>query len=77
MTRVRAVAPLVVATVLAGVAVLTVTHAGCDDPGRYVAESGGYELIGGCLNPDDLVVPAPVTPAPRRAAADDAAPTRS
>lgn len=72
MTRVRTVAPLLVATVLAGVAVLTVANAGCADPGRYVAVPGGYELVGGCLNADDLIVPAP---APARTA-DDAAPTR-
>lgn len=72
MTRVRTVAPLLVATVLAGVAVLTAVHAGCDNPGRYLAVPGGYELVGGCLNPDDLIVPVPV-PA---LTADDAAPTR-
>lgn len=70
--RVRSVAPLLIATVLAGVAVLTVANAGCDNPGHYVAVPGGYALIGGCVDPADLIVPAP---APARTV-DDAAPTR-
>lgn len=62
MTRLRAVAPLLIAAVLAGVAVFTVQQAGCDDPGRYVASPTGYVLVGGCIAPGDVVVKAPVAP---------------
>ncbi len=62
MTRVRTIAPLLVAVVLAAVAVLTVVRAGCPDPGRFEAVAGGYQLVGGCLRADDLVVPAPAAP---------------
>jgi len=48
------------AALLTGAAVFTVTQAKCDDPGRYVYHNGGYELVGGCLEPGDL----PVGPAP-------------
>jgi hypothetical protein len=64
MTRLRTVAPLLVASALAGVALFTATHAGCDDPGRYLPVPGGYELVGGCVDPADLVVVAPPAPAP-------------
>jgi hypothetical protein len=74
MTRLRAAAPLLVAVVLTGVAVFTVRHAACDDPGHYVASPGGYVLVGGCLAPGDIVVKAPVAPP---AAADADAPTKS
>jgi hypothetical protein len=59
MSRLRVIAPLAVAAVLAGIAVVTVQGAGCDDPGRYVPVAGGYELIGGCVAPGDIVVPEP------------------
>jgi hypothetical protein len=59
MTRVRAVAPLLVAATLAGVAVVTVQGAGCDDPGHYELGADGYELVGGCLAPGDILVPGP------------------
>jgi hypothetical protein len=59
MTQLRAIAPLLVAAVLAGIAVLTVKDAGCDDPGHYEPVAGGYELIGGCVAPGDIVVPQP------------------
>ena len=62
MTRLRAVAPLLVAAALAGVAVFTVQRAGCDEPGRYVPTAAGYDLVGGCLAPGDIVVKAPVAP---------------
>jgi hypothetical protein len=40
---------------LAGVAVFTVTHAGCADSGRYVQQKDGtVELVGSCLDPADL-----------------------
>ncbi|MBA3906754.1 MAG: hypothetical protein H0X35_08755 [Pseudonocardiales bacterium] len=57
-SRLRTVAPLLVATVLALAAVLTVQRAACADPGRYVAVgSGDYVLVGGCIAPGDIVVP--------------------
>ena len=59
MTRLRTMAPLIVAAALAAVAVLTVQQAGCDEPGRYELGAHGYELVGGCLAPGDLVVPEP------------------
>ncbi|MCW2718433.1 MAG: hypothetical protein QOG20_211 [Pseudonocardiales bacterium] len=62
MTRLRAVAPLLVAAVLAGLAVFMVQRAGCDDPGRYVPSADGYVLVGGCIAPGDIVVKAPVAP---------------
>jgi hypothetical protein len=66
MTRLRAIAPLLVAAVLTAIAVFTVKSAGCDDPGRYELVAGGYQLVGGCIAPGDLVVPepAPITPLP-------------
>ncbi|GAA2853732.1 hypothetical protein GCM10010472_08720 [Pseudonocardia halophobica] len=60
----RAAVPLLAAAVLGTLAIVTVEQAGCADPGHYVAVPGGYELVGGCLSPDDLVVPAaPAAPA--------------
>jgi hypothetical protein len=57
--------PLLAAAVLGTLAIVTVEQAGCTDPGHYVAVQGGYELVGGCLSPDDLVVPAaPSAPTP-------------
>lgn len=52
-----ALAALVVAAALAAVALITVQSAGCADPGYYVAHPGGYELVGGCLEPGDLAIP--------------------
>lgn len=50
-------ATLAAAALLGGAAVFTVAQAECDDPGRYVQQSGGgYELVGGCLEPGDLPV---------------------
>ena len=69
MTRLRAVAPLLVAAALAGVAVFTVQRAGCDDPGRYVPSASGYDRVGGCLAPGDIVVKTPETPPVRDAEA--------
>ncbi len=56
------VSALVAAGLVTGAAV-AVMSAGCDDPGRYVLRHGGYELVGGCLEPGDLPVP-PAKPAP-------------
>ncbi|HEY6424527.1 MAG TPA: hypothetical protein VIY28_15025 [Pseudonocardiaceae bacterium] len=54
-----------VAALLAGAAVVTAEGAGCDQPGRYVRVAGGVQLVGGCLNSDDLpVAPPPVEQPP-------------
>jgi hypothetical protein len=71
MTRLRAIAPLLVAAVLTAIAVFTVTSAGCDDPGRYELVGGEYQLVGGCIAPGDIVVPEPA-PVPARTAVDHA-----
>ena len=56
--RVAGALPLAGATVaamaLAGVAVFAVSHAGCSDTGRYVQHDGVIELVGSCLNPNEL-----------------------
>jgi hypothetical protein len=54
----------VAAMALAGVAVFSVSHAGCSDTGRYVQHDGVIELVGSCLNPNDLPA-APSTPKPQ------------
>jgi hypothetical protein len=64
MLRLRAIGPLLVATALAVVALVTVQGAGCDDPGQYVLGADGYELVGGCIAPGDIVVPDPAPDAP-------------
>jgi hypothetical protein len=64
MTGLRAIAPLLVAAVLTVIAVATVKSAGCDEPGRYVPVAGGYELVGGCIAPGDIVVREPIAPTP-------------
>lgn len=46
------------AAVLSGAAVLTVVNAGCGDPGSYEFRGGAVELVGSCVQPDDL----PITP---------------
>ena len=71
IARVLPVAAVTVAaTALAGVAVFTVSNAGCADPGRYVQHAGHVELVGGCVDARDLPKPpgavdnqAPVQPA--------------
>jgi hypothetical protein len=74
MTRLRAMAPLLVAAVLTAIAVGTVQNAGCDDPGHYELVAGDYQLVGGCIAPGDIVVPEPA-PAPAQPA-DEAAPAK-
>ena len=59
MTRLRTMAPLIVAAAFTAVAVATVQQAGCEEPGRYELGAHGYELVGGCIAPGDLVVPEP------------------
>jgi hypothetical protein len=75
MTRLRTIAPILVAAALAAVAVATVDSAGCDDPGRYELGPSGYTLVGGCIAPGDLVVPVPAPPAQPADAAE--APAKS
>lgn len=58
-SRARIAAPLLTAGALAALALLTVKQAGCDEPARYVPVAGGYELVGGCLAPEDLLVQLP------------------
>ena len=62
MTRLRDIAPLVAAVALAVGAVVAARTAGCDDPGHYEQRAWGYELVGGCIAPGDLVVPEPAPP---------------
>ena len=59
MTRLRTIAPLIVAAALAAVAVATVQQAGCAEPGHYELGAHGYELVGGCIAAGDLLVPEP------------------
>jgi hypothetical protein len=66
MTRLRDIAPLVAAVALAVGAVVAARTAGCDDPGHYEQRAWGYELVGGCIAPGDIVVHAP-TPLPQPA----------
>ncbi|MGW1676493.1 hypothetical protein [Saccharopolyspora sp. NPDC002376] len=48
------------AAALSGAAVFAVLQSGCDDPGAYRVRDDVVELIGGCLQPDDL----PISPRP-------------
>jgi hypothetical protein len=57
---------LIVAAAMATIALITVQRAGCADPGHYVTRGGGYELIGGCIEPGDL----PVMPDQQTSAAE-------
>jgi hypothetical protein len=75
MTRLRGLAPLLVAAALTVVAVATVQQAGCDDPGRYERSGSGYVLVGGCVAPGDIVVPEPAQRTP--ATVDTNAPAKS
>ncbi|PPK70281.1 hypothetical protein V5P93_000842 [Actinokineospora auranticolor] len=45
---------LAAAAVLAGVAVFTVSNAGCASAGQYVQHGNEVELVGGCVDPTDL-----------------------
>ncbi|MQA16003.1 MAG: hypothetical protein GEV09_18195 [Pseudonocardiaceae bacterium] len=49
-----------VAALLTGAAAVTADQAGCDHPGTWVVDAGGAQLVGGCLDSEDL----PVAPAP-------------
>jgi hypothetical protein len=74
-TRWSVVVSLVVAAAMAAIAFVTVQQAGCHDPGRYVARGDGYELIGGCVEPDDLPI-APDTAPTQPSAPDTRSPLR-
>jgi hypothetical protein len=65
VSRLRIIAPLLAAALLTAVAVATVERAGCAEPGHYEADpnGSGYVLVGGCIAPGDIVLPAP-EPAP-------------
>lgn len=76
MTRLRMVAPLLVAATLAVVAVATARTAGCDEPGRYEASAEGYVLVGGCVAPGDFVLPDLPPPPPAASGVDTDTPTK-
>ncbi|HEU5472022.1 MAG TPA: hypothetical protein VFV67_15325 [Actinophytocola sp.] len=71
--RLAGVLPLagasVAAMALAGVAVFTVTSAGCAEAGRYVQDQDGtVRLVGSCLDPAELpAAPVQHVPDPRPA----------
>jgi hypothetical protein len=65
-----------VAAAMSAIAVVTVTHAGCSEPGRYVQHGGQYELVGGCLEPGDLPVAPDTQPLPPHQTTDRGAPLR-
>lgn len=75
MTRLRGLAPLLVAAALTAVAVATVERAGCDEPGRYERTGSGYVLVGGCIAPGDIVIPEPTPHMPATTGTD--APAKS
>ncbi len=52
-----------VAAMLTGAAAITVDQAGCDEPGTWVFTAEGPQLVGGCLDSEDLpVAPPPGAP---------------
>ncbi|GLZ43437.1 hypothetical protein [Actinokineospora sp. NBRC 105648] len=51
------------ALVLAGVAVFTVSNAGCASAGEYVQHGDQVEFVGGCVDPTKLPA-APTSPTP-------------
>jgi hypothetical protein len=63
-----------IAAALATIAVVTVEQAGCDDPGHYVLDAQGYELVGGCVEPGDIRVTPGVPAAPAATAPDPRTP---
>ena len=76
MTWLRTTAPLLVAAGLAALAVVTVRTAGCDEPAHYeLLPGGGSVLLGGCIEPGDLVVPP--APGPPATAPEASVPSRS
>jgi hypothetical protein len=65
-----------VAAAMSAIAVVTVNHAGCTEPGRYVQHDGQYELVGGCLEPGDLPVAPEAQPDQSHQTSDRGAPLR-
>jgi hypothetical protein len=65
-----------VAVAMSAIAVVTVNHAGCSEPGRYVQHGGQYELVGGCLEPGDLPVAPETQPYQPHQSPDRGAPLR-
>ncbi|MDT7585976.1 MAG: hypothetical protein QOE32_3526 [Pseudonocardiales bacterium] len=66
-TRWSVVVSLLVAAAMAAIAFITVQQAGCPNPGQYVARGDGYELVGGCVEPNDLPIAPDAVPAPQPA----------
>jgi hypothetical protein len=58
------VVSLLVAAAMATIAFITVHQAGCHDPGRYLVRSDGYQLVGGCVEANDLPISPDLTPTP-------------
>jgi hypothetical protein len=54
----------IVAGMLTGAAAVTVEQAGCDEPGMWVVSSHRAELVGGCLDREELPVAPQPAPAP-------------
>jgi len=75
-SRWSVVVSLLVAAAMATIAFITVQQAGCHNPGQYVARGDGYELIGGCIEPNDLPIAPDTVPAPPPAAPDIRSPLR-
>lgn len=64
MVRLRSFAPLVTAAALMAAAFVAAANSGCADPGRIERTPQGYQLIGGCVAPGDMVVPSAVPEPP-------------
>lgn len=56
-----------VAAMLTGAAAVTAEQAGCTDPGTWVVGQHGAQLVGGCLDREELpIVPLPAEPGPEQ-----------
>lgn len=63
------VAAAAVAAMLTGAAAVTAEQAGCPDPGTWVVGEEGAQLVGGCLDREELpVLPPPAEPGPAQRA---------
>jgi hypothetical protein len=64
VARATGVLPLVCAVLtaaaLTGAAVFTVEQTSCPAPSHYVRDSGQVQLVGGCLNNDELPAGSPL-----------------
>lgn len=56
----------IVAGMLTGAAAVTVDQAGCDEPGTWVVASDRAQLVGGCLDREELPVAPLPAPDPAR-----------